>query len=52
MKLPEIMYMMGYKRALGSMVYKFFEKNTLSGAGVNEQLAEKFHKLVTKKQLK
>ena len=31
------------------MVYKFFDKKTGSGISVNEQLAEKLHKPVTKK---
>ena len=39
----------GYQRALASMVYKFFDKKTGSGASVNEQLAEEVHKQVTKK---
>ena len=30
----------GYKRALASMVYKFYDKKTISGVTVNEQLAE------------
>ena len=38
----------GYQRALASMVYKFFDKKTGSGISVNEQLAEKLHRLVTK----
>ena len=33
----------GYQRALASMVYKFFYKNTGSGISVNEQLAEELH---------
>ena len=33
----------GYQRALASTVYKFFDKKTGLGAGVNEQLAEKLH---------
>ena len=39
----------GYKRALASMVYKFFDKKTGSGISVNEQQAEKLHKSVIKK---
>ena len=47
----------GYQRALASIVYKFPDKNTGSGAtarrkagiSVNEQLAEELHKPVTKK---
>ena len=39
----------GYQRALASMVYKFFDTKTRSGVSVNEQLAEKLHKLVIKK---
>ena len=31
------------------MVYKFFDKKTVSGVSVNEQLAEELHKPVTKK---
>ena len=40
----------GYQRALASMVYKFFDEKTGSGAGitVNEQLAEELHKPITK----
>ena len=46
----------GYKIALASMVYKFFDKKTASGAittskagmSVNEQLAEELHKPVIK----
>ena len=47
----------GYQRALASMVYKFFDKTTGSGAiatskageSVNEQLAKELHKPVIKK---
>ena len=39
----------GYQRALASMVYRFFDKNTGSGISINEQLAEELHKPVTKK---
>ena len=39
----------GYKRALASMVYKFFDKKTGLRASVNEQLAKELHKPVTKK---
>ena len=39
----------GNQRALGSMVYEFFDKKTGSGISVIEQLAEKLHKPVTKK---
>ena len=47
----------GYQKALASMANKFFDKKTGSGAtatskagiSVNEQLAVKLHKLVTKK---
>ena len=38
----------GYQRALASMVYKFSEKKTGSGVGVNKQLAEELHKPVIK----
>ena len=31
------------------MVYKVFDKKTISGINVNEQLAEKLHKPVSKK---
>ena len=34
----------GYRRALGSMVYKCFEKKTRSGVSVNENLAVELHK--------
>ena len=34
----------GYQRALGNMVYKFFDKKTGSEISVNEQLAEELHK--------
>ena len=39
----------GYQRALASKVYKFFDKETGSGMRVNEQLAEEWHKPITKK---
>ena len=39
----------GYQRALASMVYRFFDKKTGSGVGLNEQLAEELHKPITKK---
>ena len=39
----------GYKRALTSMVYKFFDGKTGSGISVYEQLAEELHKPVFKK---
>ena len=47
----------GYQRALGSMVYNFFDKKTGSGAIAtskvaviaNEQLAKELHNPVTKK---
>ena len=39
----------GYQRTLASMVCKFFDKKTGSGASVNEQLAEELHNPVTKK---
>ena len=42
----------GYPRALASMVYKFFDKKTGSGIGVNEQLAEELHKPANKKYQK
>ena len=32
----------GYQRALASMVYNFFDKKTVSGMSVNEQLAEEY----------
>ena len=48
MKLPDIVYD-GYQRPLASMLYKFSDKKTWSGATVNEQLAEKVHKPVTEK---
>ena len=46
----------GYKKALASMVYKFFDKKAGSGViatskvwvSVNEQLAEELHKTVIK----
>ena len=31
------------------MIYKFFDKKKISGASVNEQLAEELHKPVTRK---
>ena len=42
----------GYQSGLASMVYKYFEKKT-AGSGIksipqNEQLAEKFHKTITR----
>ena len=39
----------GYQRALASMVYKFFDKETGSGISVNEQLAKELHKPVIEK---
>ena len=39
----------GYKRALTSMVYEFFDWKTGSGISVNEQLAEELHKPVMNK---
>ena len=39
----------GYQRALTSMAYKFFAKETGSGANLNEQLAKELHKPVIKK---
>ena len=38
----------GYKRALTSMVYNFFDKKTESGVkgSVNEELAQELHKTV------
>ena len=39
----------GYQRALASIVYKFFDKKTVSGISVNEKLAEELQKPVTKK---
>ena len=38
-----------YQRGLASMVYKFFDKKTGSGASVNEELAQEKHKSVIKK---
>ena len=39
----------GYRRALTSMIYRFFDKKTGPGVSVNEKLAEELHKPVTKK---
>ena len=39
----------GYQRALASMVYKFFDKETGSGISVKEQLAKELHKPVIEK---
>ena len=39
----------GYKRALATVVYKFFEKKTGSVVSENEQLANEFHKTVIRK---
>ena len=39
----------GYQGGLESMVYKFFDKKTRSGASVNEDLADKLHKPMIKK---
>ena len=39
----------GYQRALASMVYKFFDKETGSGISANEQLAKELHKPVIEK---
>ena len=38
-----------YQNALASVLDKFFDKKTRSGARVNEDLAEELHKLVIKK---
>ena len=38
----------GFQRALASMVYKSFDKKTVSGTIVNKQLSEKLHKPVIK----
>ena len=38
----------GYQRGLASMVYKFFDKKTGSGACVNEKQAQELHKPVIK----
>ena len=38
----------GYQRALTSMVYRFFDRKTGSGAGLNEQLAKELHNSVIK----
>ena len=38
----------GYQRALANMVYNFLDKKNGSGISINEQLAEEWHKLVTK----
>ena len=37
-----------HQRVLASMIYKFLDKKTRSGASVNEQLAEESHKPVIK----
>ena len=37
-----------YQRGLASMVCKFFDKKTGSGASVNEDLAQELHKPVIK----
>ena len=39
----------GYERGFASMVYKFFDKETGSGAIVNKDLAEELYKPVIKK---
>ena len=39
----------GYQRALASMVYRFFDKKTGSGASVNEELAEELFEPVIMK---
>ena len=36
----------GYQRALATMVYKFFNKNTRLGVNVNKKVAEELHKPV------
>ena len=41
----------GHQRGLASMVYKFFDKKTVTEMSVNEKLAEELHKSVIK-QLK
>ena len=37
-----------WKRALASMISKFFDKKTGAGVSINKQLAEEVHKSVTK----
>ena len=39
----------GYLRALATMVYKFFDKQTGSWMSINEKLAEELYKPVIKK---
>ena len=39
----------GYQRTLESMVCKYFDKKTGSGASVNEELSKELHKPVSKK---
>ena len=43
----------GYERGLSSMVYKFFDKKSAKGSGINsisnQQLADEFHKPVIRK---
>ena len=38
----------GYQRELASMIYKFFDKKTGTGASVNEKQAQELHKPVIK----
>ena len=38
----------GYQKALASMVYKRFDKKTVSGVSVSEQLAEELRKPIIK----
>ena len=40
----------GYQRALASMIYRFFDKNTGSRISVNEQLDEELYTPVIKNQ--
>ena len=48
-RVYEIARYQGYQRALASMVYKFLNKKTGSGASVNEQLPEELYRPVTEK---
>ena len=48
MKLREIVCYDGYRRALASMFYGFYDKKIGSGMSVNEQVAEELQKTVIK----
>ena len=48
-EIPLILKYDWYQKELASIVYKFFDQKTGSGASVNEELAQELHKPVIKK---